>query len=265
MSTLKVVSRKDLYNSDDNEDHFEDDINDDVVLEAPMEFEFIDVVNEDKKEEVEDTKEDQVDDDNKEAQSEKNEAVEEDNKEEEFEYFPLFSLGGDENTANSDTTTESCGNLMKISLKEPVIEYIKQERPKEYYFTNNDDERKHEFEVSAITAEVIISSSNIGYSSQKFSQYFGKVIDINEYNKKIDEERIREKILKNRRPSKKQRLARKLGKEREEERKQKAKEIKKAIKKKFHKRGGKKNKKVTKINPLENAGAIESKPKFRTE
>lgn len=190
---------------------------------------------------------------------------------EEFEYFPLFSMGTSDATAtNEEDQVEDKGSedgrgrsetkLMKVSLREPSPEIINQERPKDYYFTQYTDEDHANFAKSAVGYMTILKESQMGpYTNWK--KFRGRVIDLDKYNKEIDRSILREKILKKRRPGQKQRRAKKLAAERIQERELKAKEIKKMIKKQFHKRGGKKNKKK---QVQAKAGAT-VKPKFRTE
>lgn len=157
---------------------------------------------------------------------------------------------------------ESASNaeLMKVSLRDLPVEKLEQVRPESYYFSRNTSDELLRFAASAVNPDLILEDSKLG-PNQGWEKFRGKHMDVSKHNKEVERILLREKILRKRRPGKKQRLARKLGAERELEREMKDKEIKKMLKKKFHRRGGKKNKK-TSINPLKNAGAI---PKFTAE
>ncbi|CUS23998.1 LAQU0S13e01002g1_1 [Lachancea quebecensis] len=182
---------------------------------------------------------------------------------EEFE-FPLFSFGVMEDSvghnSEKDDVKESRGRtstrLMKVSLRESSPDFVKQERPRSFYFAEYSAEQVENFEIAAIKPENVLQERAAG-PYLGWPQFRGRLWDLDSYNAKIERERLRELRIKRRRPGKKQRLARKAGSERVKGRLEKAKEIKKLAKKKFHKRGGKKNKKMEGEGP--------SKPKFRKE
>ncbi|CCD24425.1 uncharacterized protein NDAI_0D01120 [Naumovozyma dairenensis CBS 421] len=257
MAGLKIVSRKDLF--DDStmfSEHVEPEL---IAEEGHDDLEIVEIAPSTKSDSVEENNHD----DNGQQQ----------NDEDEFEFFPLFSMAT-EPTSRIDgvetSTTEydeergrSTNRLMKISLREPSPEIINQKRPKSHYFASYSKEEIDKFQLSAITYDSLLKEFEMG-PNKGFEQFRGKVIDLKEYNDKIEAEDLREMRLKRRRPSQKQRLAKKLGAERLKERENRAKEIRKMIKKQFHKRGGKKNKKKA-MNPLANAGLKPPVPKFRTE
>lgn len=175
--------------------------------------------------------------------------------------FPLFSFGVEDKTEAAVNVSEEQppedGNgakLMRVSLREPVYETLNQERPKSYYFASYSQDDRSRFAQSALDYETILRDGSLG-PNQGWKRFRGTVIDVKQYNERVEKSLEREKRLKKRKPGKKQRLARKLGQQHEIEREQKSKEIKKLLKKKFHKRGGKKNKKKPEPAP----------PKFRTE
>lgn len=236
MSELKRVSREELYAED-----IEKNESGKPML-PNLEFEFVDVV---------------VDDDTSTSKIQQDDVSKQD---EEFD-FPLFSFGTVDivKTDELDNKRGRQGTkLMKVSLREPSPEVIVNERPRAYYFADYDIAEKKQFSEAAIDADAILKESQLG-AFKGWSGYRGIVLDVNAYNNKVELEQLRLRKLSRKRPSKKQRIAKKVGREREEQRKAKDKELKKVIKKQFHKRGGKKNKKKT-SNPLANAGAT---PKHR--
>ncbi|QLQ78971.1 hypothetical protein HG537_0B03180 [Torulaspora globosa] len=170
--------------------------------------------------------------------------------------FPLFSFGTEEKSTKI-TEVESANTgagLMKVSLREPIYETPKQERPKSYYFSNFTEEERSRYAKSALDYDTILREASLG-PYRGWTRFRGRVLDVKQHNDRIEQLLQREERLKKRRPGQKQRLARRMAQQREKERIEKAKEIKKMIKKKFHKRGGKKNKK--KPEP--------ALPRFRTE
>lgn len=151
-----------------------------------------------------------------------------------FEFFPLFSTG----------------ELTKVDLSEPQEEvYELPSRPDDYYFAKYSEEEKLKFKYSALSFDQIVTTVSA------FDAHKNRILDLNRHNDKIDKERVREKILKKRRPGKKQRLQWKVAKENIKKREEQDKIVRRLIKKKHHKRGGKKNKKKPVLNPLANAGA----------
>lgn len=187
--------------------------------------------------------------------------------EEDFD-FPLFSMGTTTTTAakpeeQKDQEEESLRgrtqekqNTMRITLRSPSPEVIIQERPRSYYFAENDEEVKAKFAQAAITGDDVIRQSLIPYGP------IGKVINLNEHNAKIEKEL--EKINKKARPGKKKRLASIKAREHNKERLKIQKQIEqkakaKLMKKIHHKRGGKKHKKK------EGASDAQGKTKYRTE
>lgn len=169
--------------------------------------------------------------------------------EENFEFFPLFADNG--LTKVTIETNERVNDVSKMEefqeTNDNPVEYVKQERPNDYYFSYYTDQEIKQFEEAAINIETLQKYS---YPRTLYGRRDRYVLDINKHNSKMDTEQLRNKRLKRRRPSQKQRLARKLGKKREQERL----ELKLVLKKRFRKRGGKKNRK-RKLNPLANAGA----------
>ncbi|QLL31457.1 hypothetical protein HG536_0B03200 [Torulaspora globosa] len=143
---------------------------------------------------------------------------------------------------------------MKVSLREPIYETAKQERPRSYYFSSLTEEERSRYAESALDYESVLRDASLG-PYRGWARFRGRVLDVQLHNDRIELSSQQDKRLKRRRPGQKQRLARRMAQQREKERDEKAKEIKKMIKRKFHKRGGKKNKK--KPEP--------TLPRFRTE
>lgn len=268
---LHRVSRRDLYNEGEEiEEHniysnsgATNNEGPDVLI-PPTEFEFVEVKRTDSPLGFT-------------ANSQDADEEREENKDE-FE-FPLFSFGVVEESkgtieenqgapdAEKNADERNQVKLMRISLKEPEEEIIDQKRPKEYYFTNYSVEQRQQFLQSSIDYDTVLQESatilkDDQHIHDKWPYCQGKIINLHEYNLKIELQQQSDLKIKKRRPGQKQRAARKLALERSKERDAKAREIKKMLKKKFHKRGGKKNKKKTVLNPLANAA---SAPKFRTE
>ncbi|SCU88476.1 LADA_0E10396g1_1 [Lachancea dasiensis] len=235
METTKHVSRKELFDSDDAQESQPPSSHDGLIPE----LEFVSV-------------EPSADTDNKESFQD--------------EYdFPLFSFGIAESKVkstevdvkirdnDSDNRGRSSSRLMKVSLREPSPDIVRQERPQSYYFAKYTTQELIKFERSALELKDILEEC--GSRSAPFKNRF---LDVNKHNEKIELERLRALKAKRRRPGKKQREARKLGAERDQSRAQQLKEVKKLAKKKFHKRGGKKNKKSA-------APDVKPAPRFRTE
>ncbi|CEP63118.1 uncharacterized protein LALA0_S07e02784g [Lachancea lanzarotensis] len=178
--------------------------------------------------------------------------------EEEVFDFPLFSFGGNMDIINdrdpsddlSENQERSRGRnptrLIKVSLREESPDLVQQERPRSYYFADFSQDDIKRFRISAIDYEVAIQDHTLPTSeSATVDKRFP--INLDQHNKKIEAERLRELKVRRRRPGKKQREARKQGAERLKQRLQSAKDVKKLVKKKFHKRGGKKNHKTTEM------------------
>ncbi|SMN22228.1 similar to Saccharomyces cerevisiae YNL050C Putative protein of unknown function [Maudiozyma saulgeensis] len=150
-----------------------------------------------------------------------------------FEFFPLFA-------------TEE---LTKVDLTEQVDDLVPiiQKRRESYYFASYNDLQTKEFEKAGITYDQLIEMSRTPYK-----RYRDSILNINTYNATIEEQNIKEKKAKKRKPGKNQRMARKQAKLNIAKRD----DLRKQLKKKFRKRGGKKNKKKEKMNPLLHAGAL---------
>ncbi|CDO95509.1 unnamed protein product [Kluyveromyces dobzhanskii CBS 2104] len=241
MSHLKVVSRNELFGT-----KLEASDTSDSVFLPKLDFEFVEV------------------EDNGKAITATcaTEVAEDTNSADEFD-FPLFSFGSLAETSNlaendpSEQTSElgakTTPKLMKVSLREPKLVDITVERPRSYYYSCYSESDKEKFSKAAVTADYILNGANL-LPFAGWSQYRGKVINIDEHNSIVSAEHTRSKRLQKRRPGKRQRLARSLGKQRVEERIKQDADIKKILKKKFHKRGGKKNKRKA-ANPLADAGS----------
>ncbi|AET38791.1 uncharacterized protein Ecym_3299 [Eremothecium cymbalariae DBVPG len=173
--------------------------------------------------------------------------------------FPLFSCSAVEwsatqlnNSCNAGTSVQITNGhepesptqtrLSKVSLREEESEVIKNERPMSYYIAEYTTKQKKRLQLVAIEYDLIMKEAAKDRDNIS-SKYRGKFVDLVDHNAKVEAELLRQLKLKRRRPSKRQRMAKRLGKLRESERQNKVDEIKKMIKKKFHKRGGKKNKK----------------------
>lgn len=227
MSSQQVVSRAELYEKDGDTDMSEEK----SEIEYPHEeLKFVEIT---KPEET------------------NNKSTNESQDNETFEYFPLFSTEGlskiniEENAKVSD--------VIEAEIEEEIqedaypYEYVKQERSKDYYFSHYSTEEKKQLAEAAIDIDTLFKYS---YPRTLYGKKDHYVVNVNSHNSIIDNDELRSKRLKRRRPSKNQRLGHKLGKQREQERI----DLKQSLKKRFRKRGGKKNKKA-KLNPLANAGA----------
>ncbi|KAK6463033.1 hypothetical protein DFJ63DRAFT_101541 [Scheffersomyces coipomensis] len=267
MSSGKIISRSSLYDSDEVES------NDEGEYQMPysMDFEFVEVEQASEEEKVNVNEEETVDD--------KADEVKE--QDDEFE-FPLFSFGSattnksivkDETSVEDKKSVEeergrSKTKVMKISLREESLETVKRERPQSYYFSNYSQQEKEQFLQVAVTGEDIYAQLQLSIQTPIAELKPWRVINLNEYNEKIDQELLKQKIRsKHRREGKKKRITKIVCRERKLERVKLQKKIEKdqkaKLKKKmFHKRGGKKNKKST--GPPSNT-STNSKPKYRTE
>lgn len=181
--------------------------------------------------------------------------------------FPLFSAVS--STAVNDDKADDRGRsetrTMKVSLREPSIETVKNIRPDSYYFASYSEDDKSKFLVAAVSAEdVYAQGASLGALATSLPW---KCLDLKEHNLKIESEQRRLKKQR-RRAGKKKREQKIAGKERNSEREKKQRLLEKQIearklKKMFHKRGGKKHKKKA-----EESGASAEKaqpPKYRTE
>lgn len=228
MAEYQIVSRKDIFSQSST-----DEVNHTTTTyESPVDLELVEV-------------DVQTDRPKEDADADEND---------EFD-FPLFSFGvAGNNTEQGEEKSTGTGRLMKVLLREPEHTVATQERPKGYYFATYTEDDHQKFSRSAIDYETAMKDATLG-PYQGWPRWRGTMVDLNEYNAKIESSLRRQKKLQTRRPSQKQRLAKKMGMQREKERQEKAQEIKKMMKKRFHKRGGKKNKK--KAEPVT--------PRFRTE
>ncbi|CAL9730013.1 hypothetical protein MOUN0_I04544 [Monosporozyma unispora] len=238
MSIQRIVSRADLYNDKNyegistffGEEHGSEE-------EYPHEeLEIIDVVRDD-----EDDKNEEIQDEEEEGQKQ----------EEEFEFFPLFA--NEELTKITIEANERISDVMEAEIEKEEeedvypFEYVKQERPENYYFSRYTTEEKSQFQEVAVDLDILQKYS---YRRTLYGKKDHTVLDLIKHNAQIEAEELRCKKLKRRRLGKKQRLQHKMGKQHEQERV----DLKQNLKKRFRKRGGKKNKKP-KLNPLANAGA----------
>lgn len=184
---------------------------------------------------------------------------------EEFD-FPLFAAPKTTTSADQDgNDDEERGRVkaktMKVSLREASVEVIKNERPISYYVASYTDEEKSKFFAAAITSDQIYQLVEV--NKPVIDRKPWKCIDLNEYNRKIENELNKEKI-KNKsrnRAGKKKRQSKIESRERKQERniiqKKLEKEQAAKLKKKMHhKRGGKKHKKVSK--------PTDTKPKLKS-
>ncbi|CAN3354884.1 hypothetical protein DICA0_C08504 [Diutina catenulata] len=182
---MNVVSRSSLYDSDVSIPSEDDE------FVAPT-FEF---------EEVEVTASPEHDSTPSVAESE---AVEEGKKEDlgadEF-FFPLFS------TETAPSTT--------VSLKAPVVEEIKVERPEAYYFAKFTPEDRVRFEAVAVTGSDVIQSSLQPPSILLVQYEKRKVMDLAEHNAQVAREK---KKNKKKRPGKRKREGLKACVERKKKR-----------------------------------------------
>ncbi|KAG5421227.1 hypothetical protein I9W82_000317 [Candida metapsilosis] len=243
------TSRQSLYN-DDSESEVESD---GVGYIAPnLEFEFV---------EVEET-----------SQPQEDHKAQEDEEEQEFA-FPLFASASKPKQDAEPTGDNERGRsktIQKISLREHSEERIDNSRPDSYYFASYTEDERTQF------AQVAVSGSDI------YAQFFiqpssYKLMDLNEYNEKIDMETNNAKARKRRnRPGKKKRQSRIVCRERRLERaaiakkEEKERKLKEKQEKfgKFKKQGGGRHTKKTfnKGGPSRGkTGGGVAKPKYRTE
>lgn len=180
--------------------------------------------------------------------------------------FPLFSAVTSTAVDNDDSEDRgrSEARTMKVSLREPSIETVKNIRPDSYYFASYSEDDKRKFLVAAVSAEDVFTQGASLGSLATSSPW--KCLDLKEYNLKIESEQRR--LKKQKRPGKKKREQKIVGKERNGEREKKNRLLEKQmearkLKKMFHKRGGKKHKK----KPEESRASAEKAqtPKYRTE
>ncbi|SCU86671.1 LAFA_0E02322g1_1 [Lachancea sp. 'fantastica'] len=247
MDTTQVVARSELYNEDNDSAPSSTELDEDMIPK----FEFVTV--------------------NQTGEVNGKEAGDGPaNEEEEFD-FPLFSFGGSIDVSNADSLPnneaeeqeqgQSRGRntrrLIKVSLREESPDFVKQERPRSYYFADYSQDDIKKFESSAINYQVAVREHTLLATVSAIGR--GRhSLNLDEHNKRIESDRLRELKIRRRRPGKKQREARKQGAERVKQRLENAKEIKKLVKKKFHKRGGKKNQKTSDV-------VAKQQPRFRTE
>lgn len=182
-----------------------------------------------------------------------NESVDASNAHPQEEYdFPLFSMGNAGNSLNKDenfSATEP--QLIKVSLKDDAAELDSaiskiNTRPQSYYFKHFTELEKLQIKQSCLEPNDIIGNAHFLWNTA-WPQFNAPVIDLAEYNNKVEQAQIKMKKLSNRKPGQRQRISRREAKQRVLEREEK----RLSLKKKFRKRGGKKNKK---ISPLAHAG-----------
>ncbi|CAI5756932.1 unnamed protein product [Candida verbasci] len=232
-----------LYNDENIESNSEDE-----YIAPNIEFEIVEV------NEVDDKKQD---------------AIQVDNKEEPEEFdFPLFT-SSTKSTDIQDQAEErgrSQSSTMKISLREPSEERIVNERPESYYFASYSLEQLNQFKQCALTYVEIFKDIKIIQDNQPW-----KVINLNEYNIKIEQELKKNK--KKNRPGKKKRMNKIKCRERKIENlkimKKLEQEKKKLQFKQKYQRNVSNKKLFTKNKPIKaNSISISSnkpKPKYRTE
>lgn len=173
---------------------------------------------------------------------------------EEFD-FPLFAAPIEQETAEDGV------KIMKISLREDIVENIKNERPESYYFAIYSEDDKRKFQQAAITAEDLYKEISI--SVPLYNQQPWKILDLNSYNASVERELARQKH-RNRgcRAGKKKRACKIECKQRKLERMKVEKKIKKEHqqkeKKKFYKQKTFKRKAPALVPAAK-------KPKYRTE
>lgn len=181
--------------------------------------------------------------------------------EEEFE-FPLFAAPATQKASEGLPEAEERGRdtsrVMKVSLREESLETIKNERPMDYYVAHYSEEQKREFEAAAVTGEDI-------YAQIVDSVTDSRCLDVKKYNKKVEEEAVKQKLRSSKmRAGKKKRACAIIARERKLERKRLE---KKALKEEFKSR--------YKVNYKQRAKAGSkpkgikkpdvTKPRFRTE
>lgn len=183
-----------------------------------------------------------------------------------FSFDPISSKHKDENSdiaqaadgedGDAEKDVESRGRskvvkTMKVSLREESEDKIKNERPIDYYFARYSDDIRRQFSQVAVSGQDILNMASTYELTRDWYAY--KVLDLNEYNRKVELEQARTQHKRNR-PGKKQRENKAKSVERKNQRQKAHKEVEKqkqrALKKKiFHKRGGKKHKKKSEPTP----------------
>ncbi|KAI5955571.1 hypothetical protein KGF57_003704 [Candida theae] len=255
------VSRSTLYHDDSGSDIGSDDGG---YVPPNLEFEFIEV----------DDSNSNPQDDSKIKKSNEDEGEEEE--EDEFA-FPLFASASKpseddlKSVDGSDDRGRPVAPVQKVSLREHSEERINNERPDSYYFALYTPEQKLQFTQVAVSGDDIYAQYFIQPNSRK-------LIDLNEYNAKIDAELARARNTKKKnRPGKKKRESRIVCRERRLERAASAKkeEKERKLKEKQEKYGKFKNKGGRNLKKTFNKGGSGrgktngsggvSKPKYRTE
>jgi hypothetical protein len=183
--------------------------------------------------------------------------------------FPLFSFGvTTEEKAKKESKEEERGRtmekstLIKVSLRSPSPQYVRQERPKSYYFAEYTEQEKAQFSQTAVDADDIMQSSQFMVNNPH-----DKIMDVVKFNVRVERD-LHSLKKKSTRPGKKARLARLASKRGIKKRKEFQQRLdqekhRKLMKKINHKRGGKKHKK--KNQKKEGQPAQTEKPKYRTE
>lgn len=241
MSNEKKVSRSQLFDNDNDNNVELNDNNEEYNLPPPgFDFEIVDIEDND------------TDDKLKYVESKTKEKEEEIEEEEKIEFFPLFSTSSSTTTTNHDNQESTKTNLVKIKIDNNddevntideidtlllgksnisdqdwdrmVNEFNLDHRPLSYYYDNTDNDSNdkiQKYKSVAINGEDVI----------RLSQYFRiisdyKVINLKEYNSKIDLYYSIPKAKKsNKRSSRKKRDAKIFKKERLQEWNSKLKEI----------------------------------------
>lgn len=170
-------------------------------------------------------------------QSREDEDKKQDEQSDEFA-FPLFSSG----VSNVDDERGRSKEIMKISLREPSVEKVKNERPLLFYIHSPSKEDRAKYAEVAVTGEDIWKQSDL--TKSMVDCFSHKVLNLNDYNKTIEMQKLQKKS----RPGIRKRIgiieSRKRKQERSKVNKKLAIEKQRLLKKKIHhKRGGKKHKK----------------------
>lgn len=143
-----------------------------------LEFDFIEVDQDDGEKEDETKEEALV------GISQQHETKEEVASDEEFD-FPLFAA------PVQQETTEDGVKIMKISLREDIVEDIKNERPQSYYFAIYSEDDKRRFQQAAITAEDLYREISIPVPV--YNQQLWKCLDLNSHNARVEQELARQR------------------------------------------------------------------------
>lgn len=243
-------------------------------MPSNFEFDFIEVDNNDEKE-------DAVTDDISILSKDKEVATEEKQEsDEEFE-FPLFAAPPPNSKAEEpkdDTSMDvvvdeergrTKSKIMKVSLREESLEVIKNERPLSYYYASYSEDQKRQFLEAAVSGDDIYQQIQISVPIEDPKPW--KCLVLESHNAQIEKELAKQKKRSHsKRAGKKKREYKVACRERKLERKRIEKKLQKEKDAKFKKQfyGQKAFKPKSKrfnLNKTNSSKPQASKPKYKTE